>query len=617
MGDERNETEVVDLVIDDDDDDDETPEVVKKDGQKPEESKELKSETKISEEPVTVRIEPEEPKKEESKKEEPDKEDLKKEAPVIEEPATRRIPGEDPMKEVPTAEAPVTERIREEYPKDGKEAGTPEEPVKDLSGIGHQDAFVDQKAFKKKKKTRRILVATLITLTVILIAGYTTMVIISTKVFQPNTVINGVDYSFRTEDSVQQEIDAKKSGYYLNVKLRNGEFTINPEDVGLIITTASDVHKIKEKQNPFLWFMAFFDHPSEAAYVISYDKDKLSAYLDECAYFKDENMIRPENPTIVLSNGKPVIREGNPGTLLDRDKVAELLDQRIMNLETEIDLEKTGCYINAEYNAESEKVVRCRDTIASYTELKITYLYGEKARFVLRPEDIYNMLEIDQEKYYCAVSKTKVESFVAEFAASHDTYGKERLFKTHFGKMVRLSSQTLGWEIDQENEVNELVQNLVRKMNIEREPMFLHTGKAYTNDCSDIGNSYVELDLSIQKVYFYMDGQLILEDDIISGNPNKYQNTPGGFYEIYGMRQNVVLTGPGYASHVDYWMPFNGEIGLHDAYWQSKFGGDLYLTRGSHGCVNLPFNTAKTIYEMGYRGLPVICYWRNENYLVQ
>lgn len=532
----------------------------------------------------------------------------------VEEPKTE-APAEEPKAEVPVeepkAEVPA-EESRTEAP--AEEPKTEAVGLHEFSGIGHQEAFVDQKAFEKKKKVRHALIATLITLGALFVVGYFVMVILCTRYFQPNTVINGVDYSFRSADSVQREFDAKKEGYELHVTLRDGEFSIKAEDIGLVVTTAKDVQRIKDEQNPFLWFMAFFDGPGEAAYVISYDKDMLKAYLDHVRALQPEHMIRPENPKIVFEKGKPVIRAGNEGTLLDTEKVYHLVEERVKNLNSDLNLMTENCYITADYDVDSEKVVKLRDTLEVYTGLKITYLYGENARFSLRPEDIYNMLEIDQEKYYCAVSRKKVESFVAEFAYEHDTFGRERLFRTHFGKIAHLTSASLGWEIDQEKEVDELIQNMVRKENIEREPMFLHRGNVYTQDGSDIGKSYVELDLTVQKVYFYMDGQLILEDDIISGNPNKYQNTPGGFYEIYGMRQNVVLTGPGYASHVDYWMPFNGEIGLHDAYWQSKFGGNLYLTRGSHGCVNLPFNTAQTIYEMGYRGLPVICYWRDDNF---
>ena len=63
-----------------------------------------------------------------------------------------------------------------------------------------------------------------------------------------------------------------------------------------------------------------------------------------------------------------------------------------------------------------------------------------------------------------------------------------------------------------------------------------------------------------------------------------------------------------YESHVDYWMPFNGGIGFHDATWRSKFGGTIFQTSGSHGCINLPPEKASVLYDLIYKGMPVLCY---------
>ena len=63
-----------------------------------------------------------------------------------------------------------------------------------------------------------------------------------------------------------------------------------------------------------------------------------------------------------------------------------------------------------------------------------------------------------------------------------------------------------------------------------------------------------------------------------------------------------------YQSHVNYWMPFNGGIGLHDATWRSKFGGDIYVTSGSHGCINLPKDKAEKIYDIIDKNMPIIVY---------
>ncbi len=56
-------------------------------------------------------------------------------------------------------------------------------------------------------------------------------------------------------------------------------------------------------------------------------------------------------------------------------------------------------------------------------------------------------------------------------------------------------------------------------------------------------------------------------------------------------------------------MPFNGNIGMHDATWRSQFGGDIYLTSGSHGCINLPLSKARQIYDYVAKHYPVVCYY--------
>lgn len=69
-----------------------------------------------------------------------------------------------------------------------------------------------------------------------------------------------------------------------------------------------------------------------------------------------------------------------------------------------------------------------------------------------------------------------------------------------------------------------------------------------------------------------------------------------------------MLKGEGYASPVDFWMPFHGDIGFHDASWRSSFGGSIYKTNGSHGCINMPYAKAEELYNLVYPNVPVICY---------
>ncbi len=82
----------------------------------------------------------------------------------------------------------------------------------------------------------------------------------------------------------------------------------------------------------------------------------------------------------------------------------------------------------------------------------------------------------------------------------------------------------------------------------------------------------------------------------------------GTFIEISIDQQHTTLVGEDYESYVDYWLGFNGGIGIHDASWRDDFGGDIYQGNGSHGCVNTPFDKVKTIYEHVEVGTPVYVY---------
>ena len=118
----------------------------------------------------------------------------------------------------------------------------------------------------------------------------------------------------------------------------------------------------------------------------------------------------------------------------------------------------------------------------------------------------------------------------------------------------------------------------------------------------------MEINLTAQHLYFYVDGKLLVQSDFVSGNAAKGWSTPAGAYALTYKQRNATLKGQGYATPVSYWMPFNGGIGLHDANWRKTFGGTIYKNNGSHGCINLPSAVAKTIYENISAGDPVLCY---------
>ena len=191
--------------------------------------------------------------------------------------------------------------------------------------------------------------------------------------------------------------------------------------------------------------------------------------------------------------------------------------------------------------------------------------------------------------------KEKVEPF-EELPASFS-------FTTHSGAVIEAAGSGLSNKIDEEK-IAEEVEEKAEGGESGDVPVIW---KKHYGSLNDIGD-YVEVDLTNQQVYAYIGGNLIVSAPCVSGLAGTGRETPSGIYQIYYKQSPAVLRGEGYASPVSFWMPFNGGIGLHDASWRSSFGGNIYTYDGSHGCINLPYDAAKTIYENAYSGMMVICY---------
>jgi lipoprotein-anchoring transpeptidase ErfK/SrfK len=156
-------------------------------------------------------------------------------------------------------------------------------------------------------------------------------------------------------------------------------------------------------------------------------------------------------------------------------------------------------------------------------------------------------------------------------------------------------------------EVEQLKEDILSGLPVEREPVYTTSGCQRSGN--EYGDTYLEVDMSNQKVYFIQDGDIILTSDCVTGNTSRGRGTPTGIFSVMYKARNVVLRGRDYASPVTYWMPFYNGCGFHDASWRGSFGGSIYRYSGSHGCVNMPISKAKELYSLVYAGIPVITYY--------
>ncbi len=474
----------------------------------------------------------------------------------------------------------------------------------DSSDVYHIEEPVAVKT--KKKKGKKILKISLCTFFGLLLTGYFVMVYLMTRYLYPNTIINGGDFSFETVAAADEYLDSLYADYNLDILLRNGKANVKASDIDYKVCFLKELDEIKSKQNPFLWFTCYERREYTIDYEVSYSDEKLKGAIDNLGFLKEENMTADENPTFEVEGSIVNIIEGAKGTVLDNNMTLSAIKSALNDTLYAVNLEEKDCYMEGVFTAESKNVVDAKNKIDVYLMTEVNYQYGDYLINVPK-EEIYKMINVSS-NFNVTINRAKVKEYVVDFAASHDTYGTERKFRTHDGKLINVLGKSYGWQIDIETEVENLYQDIIAGRTVTREPAF--TNKAYTyNGTDDIGDTYCEVDLANQKVYCYIKGSLALESDCVSGNASAGHNTPGGLYCIKNKMLNAVLRGQDYASPVGYWMPFNGGIGFHDANWRRSFGGEIYKRNGSHGCVNMPIPKARDLYKLVVKGMPVVCYW--------
>ena len=211
-----------------------------------------------------------------------------------------------------------------------------------------------------------------------------------------------------------------------------------------------------------------------------------------------------------------------------------------------------------------------------------------------------------------SVDAAKVAAYVQGLRNKYDTPAGTQTWQSADGTAKSIKTN-YGWHIDQAKETEALIANIQSLQSVTREPVY--ASRAAQTEMPQWGKTFVEIDLSSQHVYFYQDGNCVWDSKCVTGTATDPDRaTPTGVFALKYKQRDRVLRGrinpqtgkPSYESPVAYWMPFNGNIGLHDANWRSSFGGNIYLKSGSHGCINLPPKNAKTLYELITPGTVIV-----------
>ncbi|MEG2452131.1 MAG: L,D-transpeptidase family protein [Clostridium sp.] len=428
------------------------------------------------------------------------------------------------------------------------------------------------------------------------------------KVFFPNTQINGMDASGKTVEEVQKMIASGIDGYVLMIEERDDKTeSISKDDIKLRPEFDGSLEKLLSAQKPTQW-LKYKMNPSEYQIetMIAYDETDFSNKLQSLDCMNKALMVKPEDAHLseyISGKGYDIVPEIMGNTIIT-DIVEKEITEAITNLKETLSLETLGGYESPAVKRDNASLTGLRDQMNQYAGVTINYKFGDKTE-TLNGDRIHEWLVVNGD-FTASVDSAKAASYVDELAITYDTYNKSKTLKTSYGPTIKVSGGIYGWRMNRNAETSALIQAIEAGTSGEREPVYAQKAAAHSGN--DYGSTYIEINLTAQHLFFYKNGSLIVESDFVSGNLSRGWGTPAGTYMLTYKERNATLKGENYRTPVDYWMPFNGGIGMHDATWRSSFGGAIYKTSGSHGCVNLPHAVAKKIFDNIPSGTPVICY---------
>lgn len=478
--------------------------------------------------------------------------------------------------------------------------------MKNINQEAAQEEHVDL-APAGKKSGKKYIGLVLICILAVIAVAYIGFAVFFQSHFSFGTTLDGIPVGGCSVEKVESLIRAEIEGYSLELLQREEQSeTLEGASLAVEPVFAGEIEELLEQQNGFTWIVTLFAKEKlKLDKVVSYDEEALQQVLSEFTDRKRENQREPADASYSeysKTEGYQLIT-ADYGTAIDKSALEKAVGEAVSVLAGQLNLEEAGCYIAPKVEDDNEKLLALIDTLNRYTGVTIQYDFGEKTE-VLDGTIISTWLS--DKNLEAQIDEEAVLLYVKDIAKKYNTAYKPKTLKTSYGTTVTINSGFYGWRINNAEEVDQIIADLKEGKDVKRDPVYLQTANSHGEN--DYGDSYVEINLTAQHLFFYKDGKLVVEGDFVSGNVAKGHTSPTGAFGLTYKTMNAVLRGEDYATPVEYWMPFAGDVGMHDATWRNKFGGNIYKTGGSHGCINLPHAVAKTIYAGIEQGYPVLVY---------
>ena len=463
---------------------------------------------------------------------------------------------------------------------------------------------------KKLSKNVKIMIIVLAALAAALLVTYFIGAWHFASHFFPGTTMNGVDCGGKTVAEVKEALQDSISDYTLTLQERDGQTeTISGLQLDMQYVDQGEVDDPLERQASRPWILSISGNKTYHTNAdFTYDDAKLDTVMDQLECFQADKVTSPQDAYISDNGTSFEIVAEVEGNTLDRDKTKEALAQAIEEEQKTVDLEALDLYEKPEVLSTDESLQADLAQMNQLTSANIVYDFQDRqmtvdrttiASWLVKGED--GTYDLDQEQ---------VAAWVKHMAYETDTFGLEHQFTTSTGVTITLAAGgDYGWVIDKDATTEALIQMVKEGQQTTVEPVYLYQGK--DRSVNDIGDTYVEVCIATQTMWCYKDGELVVETPVVTGNDSTGFQTPSGsVWAIDAKKADAQFTL--FDVKVAFWLPFNGDCGIHDMTSRTEFGGDIYLTNGSHGCVNTPYEAAEKIFNAMEIGDPVIVYYSTD-----
>lgn len=431
------------------------------------------------------------------------------------------------------------------------------------------------------------------------------------NVLPQNTAVNGIDCSGLTYDQAAVKLTDTWNERHMIITGSLNETLAEYTDFGCKYDIIKDISKIKHRYLVFAAVNHYLHTPisSKVTMKISDYGQDFKQQVVSSEFLNNPDATESKDAYVDLSDENfPIVPEVL-GTMVDKEKFFDAVLHHIQGGDMQLLYNERDYHLTPKVSADDESLKKYQEFCRKYLKQKITYEMGDET-FTIPVEQLSTLFADDLSG---EADDEATRLYAQQLADTYDNVGAERSFTTLAGKEITVKGGTYGWEIDTEKEARQLAADVSSHKDVSRKPVY--SFESYGTYTRTMGDTYIDVDLTKQCIKFFRDGEEKFSCSVVTGDKNDGRSTPQGTYYVLNKLRNVTMRGTNndgsrYEVPALYWMgvTWNG-IGIHDSNWRTKFGGNIWISNGSHGCINMPKWRIPELYKMVEVNMPVVMHY--------